>query len=73
MALTDSEKIKIWNRLTRLENAYNALLEAIDSAISTESFNELSTVLQTSIDSVDVKIDDLSARVDSLEDIPLSS
>lgn len=73
MALSDSEKIKIWNRLTRLENAYNALLEAIDSAISTESFNELSTVLQTSIDSVDVKIDDLSARVDSLEDIPLSS
>tara|TARA_B100000902_G_scaffold356696_1_gene370553 strand:+ start:16 stop:237 length:222 start_codon:yes stop_codon:yes gene_type:complete len=73
MALSDSEKIKIWNRLTRLENAYNALLEAIDSAISTESFNELSTVLQTSIDSVDVKIDDLSARVDSLEDIPLST
>jgi hypothetical protein len=71
MALSDTEKIKIWNRLTRLENAYNALLDAIDSAISTESFNELSTVLQTSIDSVDVKIDDLSARVDSLEDIPI--
>lgn len=72
MAVSDIEKTKIWNRLTRLENAYNALLEAIDSAISTESFNELSVVLQTSIDSVDVKIDELNARVDSLEDIPIS-
>ncbi len=71
MSLSDVEKVKIWNRLTRLENAYNALLDSIDKAISTESFQELSVVLQTSIDSVDVKIDDLSARVDSLEDIPI--
>lgn len=73
MAVSDSEKMAIWNRLTRLENAYNALLEALDKAITTESFNELSTILQTSIDNVDTKVDELSARVDSLEDIPLST
>ena len=71
MAFSDAEKIQLWNRLTKLELSYNALLEALDKAITTESFNELSTILQTQLDIMDNKVDDLVARVDALEDIPL--
>jgi predicted nuclease with TOPRIM domain len=71
MAFSDAEKIQLWNRLTKLELSYNALLEALDKAITTESFNELSTILQTQLDSMNNKVDDLVARVDALEDIPL--
>lgn len=71
MAFSDAEKIQLWNRLTKLELSYNALLEALDKAITTESFNELSTILQTQLDIMNNKVDDLVARVDALEDIPL--
>lgn len=70
--LTTEKYLSLLRRVTALEVLMNSLVPHIKNAITAESFSDLSTVLQVRLLAIESSITELTARVEALEDTPLS-
>jgi len=72
MAITDDQYSTLLSRLTKLENTMNDVIVALDRKASLTQLSELVTVLQTELVDLRNKTTSLEARVESIENEPLT-
>lgn len=73
VTLTLAQFNRLLNRITVLEERYNLIAEALQNAMTPETFADLTTQLQITLGTVDVRLDEIDARVSQLEDVPITT
>ncbi len=72
MAVTDDQYSRLLNRVTNLEETMNDVLIAMSRLVSLTQVNQLLTLLQTQIEDLSTNVEELEARVTSIEEEPLT-
>lgn len=71
MAITSDQYNRLLARVTKLENAHNDVVVAMDAFITLGQMNQLLTLLQTDIDDLTTQVTALNDRVEAIENEPL--
>ena len=71
-SFTETKYLNIISRLTTLEETLNDTIAAMSRLASINQMHELLVTIQTELDSLNVTVAALEARVTSIEEEPLS-
>jgi polyhydroxyalkanoate synthesis regulator phasin len=72
MPVTDDQYARILARLTRIEEVLNDVLVAIGKFVTRSDVSQLTTLLQTELVDLRETVDALEARVETIEEEPIS-
>ena len=69
--LTTDQYNSLIRRIRLLEQRYNGFVEALNQAMTVETYTDLSSQIQVVLAGYDTRVQELEARVEAIEDQPL--